>query len=140
LVDLITPVRAQSQEFERKCAVTENLQRRVVDAFLDDLDNVYYDTEDEGLSFLRGHVGNFPVRLLHAQFVVSCDETLSAKSHYEELKECAQYVKQTANCVVGPLRSGSRVDLSSLHAVTLVNPTANVVSECMWLLTMMCFV
>jgi len=94
---------AKSQEFEYKCKVTEDLQRRVVGEFLDDAANTYYRTEDEGLSFLRGHAGNFP-------------------SHYEELKECAMYVRQTANCVVGTLRAGSRIDMSTLRAIPLTNP------------------
>jgi len=94
---------SKNQEFEYKCQVTDLLQRRVVAKFREDPSNRYYRTEAEGLSFLRGHVGNFP-------------------SHYEELKDCAQYVKNTANCVVGTLRTRSRIDYETLNAVLLVNP------------------
>ena len=63
----------------------------------------YFRDVPSGLSFLRGHAGNFP-------------------SHYDELKECAQYVKYTANCVVGSLCIGDTIAKERLERVRLVDP------------------
>lgn len=52
----------QSQEFEWKCKVTEDVQVQVVQKFLNDPVAIdYFKSVKSGLSFLRGHAGNFPV-------------------------------------------------------------------------------
>ena len=92
---------AKSQRDSHKTAVTEALQRRVVDRFLaDSVAQRLFTSMDEGLSFLRGHAGNFP-------------------SHFDELAECAQYVKYTAHCVPGDLTAGSVLPVAELKQIAL---------------------
>jgi len=92
---------AESQKDRHKSRVTQELQERVVQRFIDDpvAKRFFHDTAT-GLSFLRGHAGNFP-------------------SHYEKLKEAANYVRYTADCVPGSLSVGDVVPHSALANVTL---------------------
>jgi hypothetical protein len=92
---------AKSQLDEHKSVVTQRLQEAVVTHFMDDaVAKRFFTTMKGGLSFLRGHAGNFP-------------------SHYEELKECAQYVRYTADCVPGSLRVGDIVAHDTLRQIQL---------------------
>jgi hypothetical protein len=97
---------AKSQRDSHKSIVTQQLQEKVVTHFMNDpVAPRFFTTMKGGLSFLRGHAGNFP-------------------SHYEELKECAQYVRYTADCVAGPLRVGDVVSHEKLREIQLA-PLAN---------------
>lgn len=95
---------AQDQSYKHKRDVTERIQQRVVNAFLaSHPDNAFFRSIDDGLSFLRGHRGNFP-------------------SHVPELEAAAQYVKYTAHCVRGPLRAGDELSRDTLAELALIDP------------------
>jgi hypothetical protein len=86
--------------------VVERLQRRVVSAFLPrGRRGGYFHTIEQGILFLRGHVGNFPHR-------------------HEELKECANYVRYTAEMKAGDLRAGDILTANTLQAIPLVRVPA----------------
>ncbi len=92
---------AESQSDRHKAAVTQALQESVVRQFFaDPVAKRFFGNMAEGLSFLRGHAGNFP-------------------SHYEELKACANYVRYTADCVPGELSVGDVVSHARLRDVLL---------------------
>jgi len=97
---------AERQSDVWKTRVTQDVQVAVVTRFInDDVAKRFFATTEEGLSFLRGHCGNFP-------------------SHHEELKACANYVRYTADCVPGSLRAGDIVAHETLREIMLA-PAAN---------------
>jgi len=85
---------AKSEDNDWISSVTERLQSRVVTEFMEKGKSIFT-TLEEGLSFLRGAVGNFP-------------------DHLEELKSCANYVRFTQNCRRGHLKVGDIVDGSDI--------------------------
>jgi len=96
-----------------KTEVTEILQRRVVDEFLEEAKaSGIYANQAEGIRFLRAASGNFEHRI-------------------EEIKECANYVKYTHFCVRGPLRRGDYVDLSKFPLINPADESQELLSD--WL-------
>lgn len=92
---------AESQSDRHKSSVTLAVQESVVRQFFaDPVAKRFFSDMAAGLSFLRGHAGNFP-------------------SHYEELKACANYVRYTADCVPGELVVGDVIDRERLRGVQL---------------------
>lgn len=91
-------------DLNEKTAVTEVLQQRVVEEFLERGRSLsLYVGVWDGLQFLRSAVGNFP-------------------SHLDELRACAQYVDFTQHCRRGSLRRGDTLSDERLAAVPLVDP------------------
>eukprot|EP01125_Pyxidicula_operculata_P004652 TRINITY_DN174_c0_g1_i1.p1 TRINITY_DN174_c0_g1~~TRINITY_DN174_c0_g1_i1.p1 ORF type:complete len:259 (+),score=33.47 TRINITY_DN174_c0_g1_i1:54-779(+) len=88
---------AKQQNSDWKLSVTEQIQQRVSNMYLEEAKSRgYYDSITSGVDFLRGAVGNFP-------------------SHINELMECANYIKYTQFCVRGNLRVGDYVDGNSIN-------------------------
>jgi len=91
---------AKSEDSEWISSVTQMIQERVVREFTGRGSPKYWSSMDDGISFLRAAVGNFPESL-------------------EELKTCANYVRFTQCCRRGDLRVGDKLDCSD---IPLYNP------------------